>query len=344
MSSTSYAVSAKARAKYGRFLSDRDYANILACQSVPEVMVYLKSHTHFADALSDVNERDVHRGWLENRLRQFQFSEIDSLCRYDSGISAGVSSYVVEQAQTEQIIRYLILLNSGATEKFIFQYPAFLSKHAELDFNRIANARDYNEFLSAVEHSSYYEVLKEFSPDEKGRLPVSEIENRLYSRISGHLLELIENKASGDERRELTEIFRKLHDYSMVSRIIRMKGYYHLSPEVIKRNMQPEYGTLSVKQIEMMCEAETGEDVHKLLRATRYGKLFDRLGYNGEGNIGATVRFRTAKRYLHLSRNPSVVMLAFILLSNIELENVISLIEGVRYRVDPKVIESLLIR
>ena len=45
MSSTSYAVSAKARAKYGRFLSDRDYANILACQSVPEVMVYLKSHT-----------------------------------------------------------------------------------------------------------------------------------------------------------------------------------------------------------------------------------------------------------------------------------------------------------
>jgi V/A-type H+-transporting ATPase subunit C len=108
--------------------------------------------------------------------------------------------------------------------------------------------------------------------------------------------------------------------------------------------MQPEYGTLSVKQIEMMCEAETVEDVHKLLRATRYGKLFDRLGYNGEGNIGATVRFQTAKRYLHFSRNPSVVMLAFILLSNIELENVISLIEGVRYRVDPKVIESLLIR
>ena len=168
MSSTSYAVSAKARAKYGRFLSDRDYANILACQSVPEVMVYLKSHTHFADALSDVNERDVHRGWLENRLRQFQFSEIDSLCRYDSGISAGVSSYVVEQAQTEQIIRYLILLNSGATEKFIFQYPAFLSKHAELDFNRIANARDYNEFLSAVEHSSpTMRCSRSFPPTKK---------------------------------------------------------------------------------------------------------------------------------------------------------------------------------
>ena len=61
--STSYAVLAKARAKYGRFLNDRDYASILACQSVAEVMIYLKSHTHFASVLNEVNEHQltVHR-------------------------------------------------------------------------------------------------------------------------------------------------------------------------------------------------------------------------------------------------------------------------------------------
>ena len=75
MSTTSYAVSAKARSKYGRFLTDRDYASILACQSVPEVMVYLKSHTHYASVLSEVNERDVHRGRLEMLLRQYLFNE-----------------------------------------------------------------------------------------------------------------------------------------------------------------------------------------------------------------------------------------------------------------------------
>ena len=55
MSTTSYAVLAKARAKYGRFLTDRDYASLIACQSVAEVMVYLKSHTHFASVLLDCN-------------------------------------------------------------------------------------------------------------------------------------------------------------------------------------------------------------------------------------------------------------------------------------------------
>ena len=88
MSATSYAVLAKARAKYGKFLTDRDYTSILACQSVAEVMVYLKSHTHYASVLSEVNERDVHRGRLEQLLRQYQFDDFDTLCRYDSGISA----------------------------------------------------------------------------------------------------------------------------------------------------------------------------------------------------------------------------------------------------------------
>lgn len=344
MSNTSYAVSAKARSKFGRFLSDRDYENLLACQSVPEVMVYLKSHTHFASILADVNERDVHRGWLEMLLRQYQFNEIDSMCRYDSGISAGFSSYVVEKAEVEQIIRYLILLNSNSPERFIFQYPAFLSKHTELDFNKIAAARDYSAFLEAVQKTSYYEILREFRPDDKGRLPVSRIENRLYTRVSKRLLELINKKTKGDERRELTEIFRKVNDYSMVSRIIRMKEYYQLSPEVIKENMQPEYGTISPKIIDRMCDAQSVEEVYRILRSTRYGKLFDRLSYTGEGDIGPAVKYSIAKRYLHFSDNPSVVMVAFMILSDTELENVICLIEGVRYRVDPKVIQSLLIR
>ena len=138
MSATSYAVSAKARAKYGRFLTERDYSSLLSCQSVPEVMVYLKSHTHYASVLSEVNERDVHRGRLELLLRQYLFDEFDSLCRYDSSISAGFSSYVVEKTEVEQIVRFLILLNSNSTEKFIFQFPAFLSKHTELDANLLA--------------------------------------------------------------------------------------------------------------------------------------------------------------------------------------------------------------
>ena len=345
MSVTSYAVSAKARAKFGKFLTERDYNNILACQSVAEVMVYLKTNTHFSGALSEVSENDVHRGWLEMLLRQYLFYEFDSLCRYDSGLSAGFSRYVVEKTEVEQIVRFLILLNSNSTEKFIFQFPAYLAKHSELDISKLAVARDYREFLEALVKTPYYEILKEFSPDEKGRLPVSEIENKLYEHIIRDMLTLIEKKTKGLERRELTDIFRKLNDYSMISRIIRLKKYYRLDAKTIRNSLMPEYGSIGTKLIDRMCEAESVEEVYRILRQTKTGRLMQKsASADYSGDTGARVQYKLAKKYLHFSNNPSVVMISFVFLSETELMNVFTLIEGIRYQLDTKTIQSLLVR
>ncbi len=344
MSTTSYAVSAKARSKYGRFLTDRDYASILTCQSVPEVMVYLKSHTHYASVLSEVNERDVHRGRLEMLLRQYLFNEFDTLCRYDSSVSAGLSRYVIEKAEVEQIIRFLILLNSNSTDKFIFQFPAFLAKHTELDINKLANARDYEEFLDALASTSYHEILKPFKPDGKGRLPVSDMENKLYERVLRHMCELIDKRTKGKERQELMSIYRTINDYSIFSRILRLKKYYNLSPEIIKSNMLPKYSSLSPRLIDRMCEAESSAEVFRIMQSTGSGRLIDKIGYNYAGDIIPRVQYKLAKKNIHFSDNPSVVMISFMFLSETELMNVISLIEGIRYQLDPKIIQSLLIR
>ncbi len=343
MSATSYAVSAKARAKFGKFLSMRDYSALLSCQSVAEVMVYLKSNTHFASALSEVNERDVHRGRLEILLRQNLFNEFDSLCRYDSGISAGFSRYVVEKTEAEQIIRFLILLNSNSTEKFIYQFPAFLSKHTELDINKLANARDFGEFLEALSGTSYYGLLKNYKPDEEGRLPVSEIENKLYWRVLGNMLVLIKKKTKGSERSELESMFRTINDYNIFSRILRLKKYYNLPPEMLKANIKPEFSDFNRKVIDKMCEASSSSEIFNIMRSTGRGKMIDKIGYKNASDISPRVQYRVAKKYMYFSKNPSVVMVSFMFLCEIELMNVISLIEGIRYSVDQKTIQSLII-
>ena len=279
MSTTSYAVLAKARSKYGKHLTERDYASIIACQSVAEVMVYLKSHTHYASALAEVNERDVHRGRLEMLLRQDQFYEFDSLCRYDSSMSEGFSRYVVEKTEVEQIIRFLILLNSNSTEKFIFQFPAFFAKHTSLDINKLANARDYDEFLSALSGSVYYDILQIYKPDSKGMLPVSDMENKLYAYVLGNLLELIKKKAKGTERQELLQMFYTINDYALFSKILRLKKYYNLSPEVIRTNLLPEYCDLSPKIIDKMCAADSSAEVFKIMQSRGCGRLINKIGY-----------------------------------------------------------------
>ena len=126
-------------------------------------------------------------------------------------------------------------------------------------------------------------------------------------------------------------------------RIKGLKKYYNLSPEVIKTNMLPEYSSLSPKLIDKMCEAENSAEVFQIMQSTGCGRLIGKIGYVHAGDIAPRVQYRLAKKNIHFSNNPSVVMISFMFLSEIELMNVISLIEGIRYQLDTKTIQSLII-
>lgn len=87
--------------------------------------------------------------FTEDGLRLFEakpFYEFDSLCRYDSSVSSGLSSYIISTLEVEQIIRFLILLSSNSTDKFIYQFPGYISKHTEIDVNKLANAKIMKSF------------------------------------------------------------------------------------------------------------------------------------------------------------------------------------------------------
>lgn len=343
MSTTSFAVMTKARAKFGKRLTEKDYTSLLACQSVTEVMSYLKSYTHYAVALRDINERDVHRGRLEALLKQELFYEFDSLCRYDSNVSSGFSKYVIERIEVEQVIRFLILLNSNSTDKFIYQFPAYFSKHTEIDINKLANAKSYDEFLNVLSDASYYHILKKYSPDEKGRLPISEIENNLYDYVFTNMLETVEKNTKGQEKRELLNLFYTINDYNNFARILRLKKYYNLDADAIKQNLSHSLCDIKHKTLDMMCGAESSGEVFSIMQTTHQGRLIDKIGYVYASDISPRVKYRLSKKNMFFSNSPSVVMISYMFVSETELMNVISLIEGIRYNLDNKKIQSMLI-
>lgn len=343
MPNTSYAVMTKARAKFGKRLTEKDYSSLLACHNVAEVMSYLKSNTHYSVALRDINERDVHRGRLEALLRQSLFYEMDSLCRYDSSISSGFSLYVIETIEVEQIIRFLILLNSNSTEKFIYQFPAYFTKRTEIDINKLANAKNYDEFLKVLSSSHYFDILKKYVPDEKGILPVSDIENELFEYVFSNLLNIIKANTNGQEKEELKSFFYTINDYNIFSRVLRLKKYHRLSPETIKNNLLLEYTDIPSKTIDMMCAAESSAEVFSIMQSTNKGKLIDKIGYVYASDITPRIKYRLARKNIHFSNNPSVVMISYMTIAEIELMNIVSLIEGIRYNLDSKIIQSMLI-
>ena len=343
MSNTSFAVLTKARAKFGKSLTEKDYNALLSCQNVTEVLSYLKSNTHYSSALNDINERDVHRGRLESLLRQNLFYEFDSLCRYNSSMSSGFTQYVIETIEVQQIVRFLILLHSNSTEKFIYQFPAYFSKHTEFDINKLANTKSYEEFLNVLSSSPFYNILKKYSPDEKGRLHIADIENDLTEYVFSNLMNTVNTQTSGQEQRELRSLLCSINDYNIFTRILRLKKYYNLSPNEIKDNLLLGICDISPKTINKMCEAENSNEIFSIMKKTHTGRLISKIGYVYDSDITPRVKYRLARKNMRFSNQPSVVMISYVFFSEIELMNVITLIEGIRYKLDTKTIESLLI-
>ena len=72
----SSAIIAKVKYKYGNRLKEKDYSAMLKCQSVQEVMSYLKTYTRYKTFLSKVNEHGIPRSEAEQILRRALFNDI----------------------------------------------------------------------------------------------------------------------------------------------------------------------------------------------------------------------------------------------------------------------------
>ncbi len=146
-SMSSNAILAKARTMYGRRLTDKDYEDLLACKTVPEVANYLKNETVYSEILSGLNENDVHRGQLETLLRKKIFYEKVSLARFDMNSEKFLSVFFINRMEIEQIMRCISLLNIGRASEYAYEMPVFFEKHTNLNLKSFSEVTNLSELL-----------------------------------------------------------------------------------------------------------------------------------------------------------------------------------------------------
>lgn len=336
------AVLAKARAKYGRRLTEKDYTNLLSCKSVSEVVSYLKGNTYYETVLGKVNEREVHRGRLELILKQKLFDDFYSLCLYTKGSGEHFAQYILEKNEIEQIIHFLTLLSSGDLDEHIFTMPAYFQNHTSIDFNAMSKAKDYDQFYLSLSGSHYENLLAEFKPTKDGKVNIAMIENKLYRYCYDNLYNSIQKYSSGQERKALLEMFNSIMDYINFVRVFRLKKYYNKSPDVTENFLFP-YGTLSKKTLKKLCSAETSAEVFDAVSNTSFGKRLKKLKYVYAGQIDNVGLFSITHKNIHFSSYPLVVMLSYVFVMETEYRNLVSIIEGVRYNVDSSKINTIVI-
>ena len=103
------------------------------------------------------------------------------------------------------------------------------------------------------------------------------------------------------------------------------------------------YGTFNSKTLKKLCAAQTSAEVFEAVKDTSFGRNLSKIEYVYAGEIDKVGMFKVTKKNIHFSSFPLVVMLSYVFVMETEYSNIVSIIEGVRYKVDPSKIETLVI-
>lgn len=342
-SMASNAILAKARAMYGKCLTDHDYEQLMDCHTVSEVASYLKTRTNYRSILAGFNENSVHRGQIEPVLRQNLYSDVAALSRYAANKSMAFSDFIVSKMEISQIIRCVTLLNIGKPEEYVYTMPVSLNKLVRINLESLAKVRSYDDILEILKGTRYRSVLEKHRAAEGKRIDIAALETDLNNQNYRIVMNEIEKSKNKSERDEIKEIFSAMFDFENMSRILRLKHYYKMSAEQIKPMLIP-YGRLKPKTIDELCSAENAGDVFELSRSTYLGRWISKLKYNDNSQISTVMVSYFCKHHLRLSPNPTIVMISYVYLKEIELKNIINIIEAARYGLTSDEKSKLLIR
>lgn len=339
---TSNVILARARALYGSRLKPEDFTALLNCHTVAEAASYLKSKTSYVSVLGEINEANIHRGYLETLLRRKIRNDYTSLCQYGFAGGREMAEYLIHKEEIEQIISCLRLMGAGRSEEYFYEMPMFLMDTARIDFVKMSRATNFAELTEALGDTAFRRVLEKYPPLADGTLRIREIENELFIALTKNLLQTIA-KTSGEVREQLTDLCGTQIDTQNVTRIIRLKRYFNASADEIRRNLLPWSGVIPEKIREKMLEAATAEEVLDLFFASPAGRRIPEGQRGYIHDLYHRAPFYSARHYIRYSIHPMVALISYIIVSDMELDDIVNVIEGIRYGMTPEEIKPVLV-
>lgn len=344
MKYASNAVLALSRAFYGKRLTKGDYDAMLHCKTVGEIAQYLTFKTPYSTEITQSGMTSFPARGLEELVSKHRFSSFESLCRYEMAIGDAFYRYFILRDEIDQIERATLLLLGGNKEIYLERVNSFLDKHLSIDLFAIGRANSLEEIASSLQNTAYGELYERCLHAPK--IDYLTFEQTFESYFVKQVKALCKRCFSGGEEKTLQALIARTLDRSLIERVWRAKRFYPSSADLCADLAKKDEDTLtlfSARERKVLADAACVADVAAVIEKSAYrGWLDSKCGRSVEYQLEQSLYDYCAKE-IRFSSYPSVVMFCYLQLSRIETNNLVRIIEGVKFGVSPQVIEQNLI-
>ena len=236
-------------------------------------------------------------------------------------------------------------LNIGSTQDIILEVHSYLQQHATFDLYALAGIKSFEDLLDTLKGTVYYTALKSLAPKEGELIDIDACERALNIAYYKRVLHLIDRHTSipKEAKGQLKGIFLQRVELFNLSIIYRLKRFYQFDAEKIRPNLLPFKYRLNEKQLNEMLQAKDEQEILSLIQKSIYGKYLVQRDFKVIEAFMMNAQYQMTRKLIHFSEYSPVVTAAYMWQMQIEVNNIIHIIEGVRYKVAPSEIEALLV-
>ncbi|QUI24750.1 V-type ATPase subunit [Vallitalea pronyensis] len=333
-------LSTKVRAMKGKMLKKDDYEQLLLRRSVGEVALYLKNYTYYNDALQGLHDGNIHRGQVENLLAQSKIKEALKISRYLKGTDKSVFRYIYRRQEIEDLKKMLRTLQMGGNLEQIDKSLFFINKYSVINFDKLLQAKNIESFVNGLEGTNFYPILKPLVID-KQRIDLFAAEMTLDMYYYKKLLTQLE-LVSGTDKKIATHIVGLEADLKNIMWVYRGKHYYHISKEILYRYHIPFRYKLSKEDLKKLINANDVDDILQILKKTSYNDILSSDEHYWEKEFYEYI-LDTHDKNIGMYPFSIAPIMGFMFAKEVEIMNITTIIEGIRYAVEQSKIKKFLI-
>ena len=322
----------KIKAMKRNLLTDSQYREMAALDSVAGSVEYLKKQPSYQHILTQTDAGQMHRSDIEELLLQAEYRDFSKLYRFANLSQRKFLDLYFMHYEISILKRCLRNLMGGQPMTLkLYHFQAFFERHSQLDVIKLTAAKNLSEFTANLSGTPYYALLMQLNLQEN--LTVFDYEMQLDFLYFKTMWRMKNKQLKGKEQQMITQCFGSRLDMLNIQWIYRCLRYYSMTPEEIMALLIPVFWHLKPEQMKKLASCTSLEEFFSLLKTTRYGTL--NLANLEEQPNPEKLSLQVLARIHHLTalHEPySVASLnSYLYFKELEIHRIITIIESIRY-------------
>lgn len=334
-------ITTKSKAKHGKLFKEEDYEELMSQSSVKDFVLYLKNNPAYHSYFDSFNENIVHRSQIEKTLREALYESYQSLYRFANRKQRQQMTLVYLHYEMTMLSECLKKLYSKSIDIDYKTYKNILNGHISIPMDKLVEAKTIDEFIQYLKGTPYENVFQPIINSRSYTLfdLVMHLNCYYYKTIWKRKNKLLPHAMN----ESFTKCIGTKIDILNILMIYRSKKYYKVDQSEIIAFLIPVSYKLKKREQDELIAANSIQEFIAKLQQTNYKIEGEHLT---QEDMEHAYYHRIIKAYKDITKSNPLSMspiFSYLYQKERELDNLTTIVEGIRYGMGQAKIREFLI-